>query len=117
MNKFIKRLNKFDKRLTIGSAFAVYLLVGGAVGYAMSASRQAGELVAAGMSAVGAPQTQVLGERVAPNYVNPFDGVDARAVVFPVAQLQECRNWEECQVLCSLPAHFQACAAWERSQE
>lgn len=115
MNKFIKKANKLNKRLTIGAALCAYIFVGILLGYGMALSDQSDEMADTFLQAP--KRMQVLGDRAAPNYVNPFKEAGAAKVNFPIARLLGCRNWTECKEYCSKPASFQECAAWERSQE
>ena len=101
---------------SIGYAVLVVIAVG-VLGYGLGASNQAAvssKLSAETLELKSAKQ--VLGDRIAPFYVNPFDGLEAKEIKFPIAQLRECRNWEECRTLCSKPANFQQCAAWSKAQ-
>jgi len=96
---------------------AVVVISVGVLGYGIGVIDQASYSTNSLFESSPAKVQKVLGDRVAPFYVNPFDEVDIKQVAFPVAQLKSCRNWEECRILCSKPANFQACSAWSKSVE
>ncbi len=87
------------------------------LGYGIGVGEQATRSTSALLESTPRTSKQVLGERVAPFYVNPFDEVDLQKVGFPVEQLRGCRNYSECRELCSKPANFQSCVAWSNSVE
>ena len=96
---------------------AIVIISVGVLGYGIGIIDQASYSTNSLLESSTGKAQKVLGERVAPFYVNPFDEVDLKKVQFPVAQLKACRNWEECRTLCSKPANFQACSAWSNSVE
>lgn len=106
-----------DNKKVFSIVYAVLIVVMvGILGYSLGASNQASITARSVVDSSGVQTQKVLGDRVAPFYVNPFDEVDAKQVAFPVEQLRGCRNWEECRTLCSKPANFQQCVAWSKTQ-
>jgi len=114
-NSILACINDNKKALSIIYAVLFVVMVG-ILGYSLGASNQAS--ITARMLLENSPSRvqKVLGDRVAPFYVNPFNDIEAKQVKFPIAQLRGCRNWEECRTLCSKPANFQECVAWSNAQ-
>jgi len=107
-----------DNKGVACKAYVVAVIIAvGVLGYGLGVSNQAGIQIQDVLESSPGTVQKVLGDRIAPFYVNPFDEVDAKTVAFPVSQLRACRNWEECRTLCSKPANFQECVAWSKSQE
>ena len=106
-----------NKRVLSIGFVVIIMAVVGVMGYSIGVGKQAQISTRALLESSPGATQKVLGERVAPFYVNPFDEIDLKEVVFPVAQLRGCRNFSECSILCSKPANFQACAAWSKSVE
>ncbi|PIZ81588.1 MAG: hypothetical protein CO042_04585 [Parcubacteria group bacterium CG_4_9_14_0_2_um_filter_41_8] len=116
LNCILSCVNDNKKVLSIIYIVLLVIMVG-ILGYSLGASNQSSIYSRSAIESSPARSQNVLGDRIAPFYANPFDSIDAEEVAFPLAQLRGCRNWEECQVLCSKPANFQECVAWEKSQE
>lgn len=62
-----------------------------------------------------APPSQVLGETVRDEYINPFTLNSGDGVLYPIEQLRGCRNRAECFTVCTQPENFQRCSAWNKS--
>jgi hypothetical protein len=96
---------------------AIIVISVGVLGYGIGVTDQASYSTNSLLESSPARVQNVLGDRVSPFYVNPFERIDLKEVAFPIAQLKACRNYEECRTLCSRPANFQSCTAWSNSLE
>lgn len=118
-----KRINKMlncvdDKKFLFGGiSVSIAVILVGILGYGLGVSNQASVSAFSYIESQRKESREVKGDQIAPFYANPFDAVDAKGTKFPIAQLLGCRNWEECRTLCSKPANFQECVAWEKSEE
>ena len=106
-----------DNKSALCKAYVVAVIIAvGVLGYGLGVSNQASLTARTAIESSPSRAQKVLGDRIAPFYVNPFNEIEAKEVKFPVAQLRGCRNWEECRTLCSKPANFQECVAWSNTQ-
>ncbi|MEK7189020.1 MAG: hypothetical protein AAB671_00745 [Patescibacteria group bacterium] len=110
------RIGYPNRGLISAGLMVLFLLLGGSFGYSMALFERAEETVHAAFAAPFSA-TRVLGTGAGPYYANPFEVLDARAITFPLPQLAECRNWEECRAYCDEEENFQACVAWSQSLE
>ena len=119
----IKQINKMlscvddNKRLLGKICISLAVILVGILGYGLGVSNQASKSMRYALESSEKEAKQVLGDKIAPFYANPFDKARVKEIKFPIAQLLGCRNWEECSILCSKPANFQECVAWSNSQE
>jgi hypothetical protein len=101
-------------------AFILLFLFGIVAGYSLGILEGTGVVRAFR----GILPTTSLKEALGPNleaeaevrYINPFEVLDAKVIVFPVDQLKSCRNWAECRQFCTQQENFQRCVAWHQSQ-
>lgn len=109
---------KFDTRNLVGIAVGFMFLLGGFLGYGLGQLDQVkqAEATASQMIHIQAQQ-RVLGEQATREYVNPFEYMNLKRMSFPISQLKNCRNYQECHSFCTQPANYSTCTAWTHSQK
>lgn len=114
--KLKRHIASLNEKLILAAFAVAFAAIGAAYGYSAALLGQAEETVR-GAFAASPAATRVLGTGVGEYYANPFEAADARAISFPVVQLANCRNWQECSAFCDEAANYQACVAWSHSLE
>jgi predicted negative regulator of RcsB-dependent stress response len=109
---------KFDSRNLLGIAAGFVFLLGGFLGYGLGQADQVkqAEASATQMIQMQAP-ARVLGQQATREYVNPFEYKNLKRVSFPINQLKNCRDYQECHNFCAQPANYSTCTAWIHSQK
>ena len=108
--------NTMDRKLLMSLSMAVFFLLGAMLGYSSGMAYESSLSVDRSSQVTREIGDRVLGVSVGNEYVNPFENLDVKNIKFPVDQLKNCRNFQECHSFCSEVENYQTCVAWLHSQ-